>query len=85
MLDSEPSDVESVDVLGPSRLASKELVDLLQPSPVASKELVDLLEPSPVASLGLQSSGSYLLCLSCSLLLLISARLSTFCSLLVLQ
>ena len=64
---------------------SPESVDMLEPSPVASRESVDLVEPLPVASLGLQSSGSYLLCVSCSFLLLISASLSTFCSSFALQ
>ena len=42
---------------------------------------VNVLDPSPVesADLGEESSGSYLLCFSCSFLLLISASLSTFC------
>ena len=84
VLGSEPES-ESVDLLEPLPVASKESPNLLEPSPVASKESVDLLEPSPVASLGLQSAGSYLLCLSCSFLLLISASLSIFCSSLALQ
>ena len=84
VLESDLSRV-SVDVLEPSPVASRESVDLLDSSPVASKESVDLVEPLPVASLGLQSSGSYLLCLSCSFLLVISASLSTFCSSLALQ
>ena len=73
VLESEPSDVESLDLLSGVEpdLSDKELVDLLSGMG---------LEPSPVASLGLQSSGSYMLCLSCSFLLLISAILSTFCS-----
>ena len=32
------------------------------------------------ADLAEESSGSYLLCLSCSFLLLVSASLSTFCN-----
>ena len=68
MLGSEPSSVESVDLLSGVKLVSG-----VEP------------EPSPEESLGLQSSGSYLLCLSCSFLLLVSASLSTFCSSLALQ
>ena len=43
---------------------------------------VNVLDPSPVesADLGEESSGSYLLCFSCSFLLLVSASLSTFCN-----
>ena len=43
---------------------------------------VNVLDPSPVesADLGEESSGSYLLCFSCSFLLLISASLSTLCN-----
>ena len=43
---------------------------------------LNVLDPSPVesADLGEESSGSYLLCFSCSFLLLISASLSTPCS-----
>ena len=43
---------------------------------------VNVLNPSPVESvdLGEESSGSYLLCFSCSFLLLVSASLSTFCN-----
>ena len=37
------------------------------------------------ADLGEESSGSYLLCFSCSFLLLVSASLSTFCNSLALQ
>ena len=89
----EPSPVaskKSVDLGKASPVASKGSVDLGEASPVASKELEDLDEASPVASkesvdLGKASSGSYLLCLSCSFLLLISASLSTFCSLFALQ
>ena len=33
-----------------------------------------------LADLGEESSDSYLLCFSCSALLLVSARLSTFCN-----
>ena len=45
---------------------------------------VNVLDPSHVqsADLGEESSGSYLLCFSCSFLLLISASLSTLCNLL---
>ena len=45
---------------------------------------VNVLDPSPVesADLGEESSGSCLLCFSCSFLLLISVSLSTFCNLL---
>ena len=48
---------------------------------------VNVLDPSPVelADLGEESSGSYLLCFSCSFLLLISASLSTLCSSLALH
>ena len=78
MLESEPSDMESVDLLSGVGLdlSDKESMDLL---------LGMELELSPLASLGLQSSGPYLRCLSCSFLLLISATLSTFCSSLALQ
>ena len=78
MLESEPSDVESVDLLSgvEVELWDTELVDLLSGIE---------LEPSPVASLGLQSSVFYSLCLSCSFLLLICSSLSTFCSSLALQ
>ena len=43
---------------------------------------MNVLDPSPVesADLGEESSGSYLLCFSCSFLLLVSASLSTFCN-----
>ena len=78
VLESEPLDVESVDSLSGVELELSKTVS------------VDLLsgmerEPSPVASLGLQSSGFYLLCYSCSFLLLISVSLSTFCSSLAVQ
>ena len=45
-------------------------------------ESVNVLHSSPVesADLGEESSGSYLLCFSCSFLLLISVSLSTFCN-----
>ena len=65
-------------------------MNVLDPSAVASKESEDLGEASHVASeesanLGEESSDSYLLCFSCSFLLLISASLSTLCSSLALQ
>ena len=65
-------------------------MDLGEASPVASKESEDLGEASHVASeesanLGEESSGSYLLCFSCSFLLLISASWGTLCSSLALQ
>ena len=43
---------------------------------------VNVLDLSPVesADLGEESSGSYLLCFSCSFLLLVSASLSLFCN-----
>ena len=42
--------------------------------------LVDVDVDVELAALGEESSGSYLLCFSCSFLLLISASLSTFCN-----
>ena len=91
---SEPLNVESVDLLSGEELEllDKESVDLVsgvepEPSPEGSLDLVSGVEPEPLPeeSVGLQSSGSYLLCLSCSFLLLVSASLSTFCSSLALQ
>ena len=81
---------ESVDLGEASPLASKESVDLGEASPVASKESQHLGEASHVASeesanLGEESSGSYLLCFSCSFLLLISAIFCTLCRSLALQ
>ena len=71
VLGSEPSNVESVDLLSgvELELSDRESVDLVlgvepEPSPEGSVDLVLGVEPepSPNASLGLQSSGSYLLC-----------------------
>ena len=42
--------------------------------------LVDVDVDVESADLGEESSGSYLLCFSCSFLLLVSASLSTFCN-----
>ena len=81
---------ESVDLCEASLVASKESGDLGEASPVASKESEDSGEALHVASaesvvLGEESPGSYLLFVCCSFLLLISASLSTFCSLLALH
>ena len=94
VLGSEPSNAEPVDLLSgvELELSYRKSVDLVsgkepEPSPEGSLDLVSGVDPkpSPEASLGLQSSGSYLLCLSCSFLLLVSASLNTFCSSLALQ
>ena len=81
---------DSVDLGEASPVASKESVDVGEASPVASQESEDSGGASHVASeesanLCEDSSGFYLLCFSCSFLLLIPASLSTLCSSLALQ